>query len=382
MRVLHVNDNAGFFGGVEQIVHDIASGLGQRQWTQGILFTEGGSERKYMGPFSWAGMCPDEVMTRFKPDIALIHKVKSADVVRKISLQIPAVYMVHDHDIVCPRRHKYFPLSGQICDKPAGVNCLSHLCFVEKSAADQIIPVKLFDGIRRQRQDLTATANIKQFVTGSRWMASELAMNGIPPEQINVVPPVPQSIDKVNLIPSTTGSELLYVGQVIRGKGVDLLLKAVSLLKSDWHLTVVGKGRQEFEFQQLAVELGVFDKVRFVGWVDHDRLEDFYAQSQIVIVPSRWPEPFGMVGIEAMARGRPVIGFAAGGIVDWLVDGENGLLAKPGCSRDLANKIDKLLVDTNLAARLGQQAHRHVREHYNHNNFLHAMTKILQGASA
>jgi glycosyltransferase involved in cell wall biosynthesis len=382
MRILHVNDNAGFFGGVEQIVHDIANGLGKRGWHQGVLFIEGGSESNYMGPFSWSGMCPEEALNRFNPDVVLFHKVSSANVVKTLSAQVPGVYMVHDHDIVCPRRHKYFPLNGQICDKPAGVNCVSNLCFVERPANDQLIPVKLFDGIKRQREDLRATSNIRQFITGSRWMASELAMNGIADELIQIVSPVPKSIGKVNLISSTSGSELLYVGQLIRGKGVDLMLKAVATMSDDWHLTIVGTGRQESEFKALASELNIAQKVHFAGWVDHDQLNNYYARSQLVVVPSRWPEPFGMVGIEAMARGRPVVGFASGGITDWLIHGQNGLLAKPGCTDDLAKKINLLMKDTELSQKLGKQARQHVLKNYTHEKFLGEMTDILMEAAA
>ena len=71
---------------------------------------------------------------------------------------------------------------------------------------------------------------------------------------------------------------------------------------------------------QLASKLKISDRVVFTGRVDHEKLESYYAAARLVVVPSRWPEPFGMVGIEAMARGRPVVAFDTGGIGDWLED--------------------------------------------------------------
>jgi len=379
MRVLHIHDHAAYLGGVEQIVHDLAVGLARKGWQQGILFTEGGSEDKFMGPFEWAGMCPIEAMNSYKPDVAVFHKVKNPDVVKRIASRIPGIQMIHDHDLFCPRRHKYFPLSQKICNKPAGINCLSHLCFVERPSRYKKIPVTVFDGIRRQRQGLKAVGDIRRFIVGSQWMLGELVMNGLRKDLVEVVAPIPASVDDVVPSPMAQSREILCVGQIIRGKGIDLLIEAVSLLNQEYKLTIVGKGRQEDEFKSLANSLGVQSHVSFEGWVDHDELERYYQRSQIVVVPSRWPEPFGMVGLEGMIRGRPVVGFSVGGINDWLEDGKTGLLAQPGNAQDLASKLDSLLADYKLSARLGSQAACHVKSQYKHSNFVGAMERILLG---
>ena len=84
-----------------------------------------------------------------------------------------------------------------------------------------------------------------------------------------------------------------------------------------------------------------------------------------------------MVGIEAMARARPVVAFDTGGIPDWLRHGETGLLAEPGDIRSLASRIQVLLDDPELAARMGSAACRDVAGRFTHEGFLDAMERLL-----
>ena len=102
----------------------------------------------------------------------------------------------------------------------------------------------------------------------------------------------------VSPLPDTPN--ILYVGQLIRGKGVDTLLKAQAILNRQLTvpipLHILGAGNDEQRLKSLAVELGLADSVVFKGWVAHENLVGYYDAASLVVVPSRWPEPFGMVG--------------------------------------------------------------------------------------
>jgi type III pantothenate kinase len=115
--------------------------------------------------------------------------------------------------------------------------------------------------------------------------------------------------------------------------------------------------------------------------VDHDRLASFYAGARFAVVPSRWPEPFGMVGPEAMARGRPVIGFAAGGIPDWLDDGVTGLLVPPGDIGGLTRAMDRLLGDPALTAAMGRAAAARVDRELTHRSYIDALKRSLEATT-
>jgi len=170
---------------------------------------------------------------------------------------------------------------------------------------------------------------------------------------------------------------VLFVGQVIRGKGVDLMLKALADLKGEWQATIVGEGSFLESCKQLAVKLGIADRVTFPGWVPHAELDSYYQSASMLVVPSRWPEPFGMVGIEAMARGRPVVAFANGGIPDWLDHGTTGLLVPPADITAMTTAIQKLLDDTSLAAQMGQAGAGHVLNSFSHQVYLDQIKQQL-----
>jgi glycosyltransferase involved in cell wall biosynthesis len=95
----------------------------------------------------------------------------------------------------------------------------------------------------------------------------------------------------------------------------------------------------------MARRLGVHDRVTFTGWLDAEQLARELAEASVVAIPSLWPEPFGMVGIEAFAAGRPVVASATGGVEDWLEDGRSGLCVPAGDVRALAGALSQLLAD-------------------------------------
>ena len=139
----------------------------------------------------------------------------------------------------------------------------------------------------------------------------------------------------------------LFVGKIVEKKGLRFLLEAVKELDNDqmrFQLIVVGGGRSKEKMQAHARSLGIADKVRFLGWVNHAGLAQIYNESDVVVVPSVFDhkgETEGMPTVipEAMACGIPVIASNISGIPDIVKDGYNGWLTIPGDPMDLAQKM-------------------------------------------
>jgi glycosyltransferase involved in cell wall biosynthesis len=156
----------------------------------------------------------------------------------------------------------------------------------------------------------------------------------------------------------------LFVGQIIRGKGVDLLLEALAKLTLPFECHILGDGNHRAKCERLSEQLGLQSKVQFRGYVRREELEKYYLEATVLAVSSVWPEPFGMVGPEAMRYGLPVVAFDAGGIREWLTDGENGYLAPWMDTSRFAACLEQLLRDKELARQMGRRGLERVNRDY------------------
>ncbi len=202
---------------------------------------------------------------------------------------------------------------------------------------------------------------LDRLLVGSRFMRDELLQNGFPKEKVHIVHP---NVDMKYSTPSNVPNEpvILYVGQLIKGKGVDLLLQALARLSADFSALIIGVGNAEQHLKELAHSLNLDGRVHFKGWIANESLPEFYSRARIVTVPCRWPEPFGMIGLEAMSHGRPVVAFDVGGISDWLEHEVTGLLIPEQDTEGLAKALTRLLEDLDACQRMGQMAFSNFKE--------------------
>jgi glycosyltransferase involved in cell wall biosynthesis len=142
---------------------------------------------------------------------------------------------------------------------------------------------------------------------------------------------------------------LLYTGRLDARKGTETLLRAMPLLPPEATMSFLGRGDAEerARLEALASQLGVFDRVRFES-IERSQLAEAYRSHDCLISPSEWPEPFGMVPLEAMACGTPVVATGVGGSAEYLTDEGNCLLFTPGDAADMARVMARLAADAGL----------------------------------
>jgi glycosyltransferase involved in cell wall biosynthesis len=150
------------------------------------------------------------------------------------------------------------------------------------------------------------------------------------------------------------GWRLLYVGRLDRRKGVHTAVEALRHLPAEARLDLVGgwDEAEERRLRALAVRHGVAERVAFHGQRGRDELPGFYAGADVVLFPVVWEEPWGLVPLEAMAQGRPVVATGRGGSAEYLRDGENCLLFAAEDASALAGAVRRLAGDPGLRARL------------------------------
>ena len=182
---------------------------------------------------------------------------------------------------------------------------------------------------------------------------------------------------------------LLFVGRIEPLKGVDILLAAAAQLEgeSDCFVLVVGgdSAAQDGEvshLRDLASELGIAERVNFLGAVDHERLPLFYSAADICVMPS-FSESFGLVAVEAMACGTPVVASRVGGLAATVRDGETGYLIPWRCPEPFAERLELLLRNEGLRRAFGETARKEV-ERFRWGNVAEAMLalyrEVIEGA--
>ncbi|MCK4352487.1 glycosyltransferase family 4 protein [candidate division WOR-3 bacterium] len=162
--------------------------------------------------------------------------------------------------------------------------------------------------------------------------------------------------------------KLLYVGNIQRDKGIHTAIEAISILtkKTPIHsLSIIG-GIVDIEYtEELKVKREVENlPVMFIGQFPRDKVLGIYKKHDILIFPSICEESFSLVILEAMASGLAVISTATGGNKEFLKDGKNCLIFRPGDANDLASKIEILIKNPDLRKRLGNNASKFVRKNF------------------
>jgi glycosyltransferase involved in cell wall biosynthesis len=125
-------------------------------------------------------------------------------------------------------------------------------------------------------------------------------------------------------------------------KGLPYILRAIADLQLSDQLNVAGDESLKQNYMKLAQDLGLSNNIKFHDWLSVNALNELYSECTISVMPSIMPEPFGKVGVESMANGRPVVAFDLGGIPDWLIDGFNGFLVPMMNNPSLSQNIDNL----------------------------------------
>lgn len=236
-------------------------------------------------------------------DEIIVHKCSDVKTLEKFPAE-KSIYYVHDHEPICSRGYAYTPLKHN-CTRASGLfPCIfcAPLCRNWKDAISRVLA---------QSARKRIMARFKEIVVISEFMKSRLVANGIDENKVHVKPP--QISLKASGHPIEGGPvDLLFVGQLVRGKGVDLLLKALAQMKSRRTLDIVGTGNMEVNLKALVHKLGLGNQVRFRGFQPNP--QDWMAAASCVVVPSFWQEPYGLVAAEAVALGKNTVAFAIGGL--------------------------------------------------------------------
>lgn len=238
-----------------------------------------------------------------------------------------------------------------------------------------------------------------QLIAISEYTKAQLLKLGLTPSKVVVLP---MGIDpaKFQMLDATPVIEkynldgkavILTLARLVERKGQDMVLKAMPQVLQHCPNAVymiAGKGSDEARLKTLAATLNVLDHVIFAGYVDDSEINLYYQACNLYIMPSRIidergdAEGFGITFLEANMFGKPVIGGRSGGVVDAIADGVSGLLVDPLSVDEIAQAIIKILLNPELANRLGQQGKARAEQEFNWTKIIKAHQQLIKHLSA
>jgi len=387
MKLLFVHEKSGAFAGAESnilataaelkrrghvvgLLHGTVTGKGQAEWHEVFenrfsLETNGG-----------AAVVP-RVLDMFGPEAIYVHKMADLKVVGALlNSPVPSVRMVHDHDLYCMRSYKYNVFTRRICERALGPFCVFPCGAVVGRNGGNWPPIK-WNSYTNKVEEVKLNKRFQRLLVGSNFMKEELIRNGFESDRIEIHPPVPPPGDPSLRANFSDENIIIYAGQIVRGKGVDVLISALSQIETPFECYIFGDGNHRKFCEKLARSLGLSKHVHFKGHVSQDELKLYYREANMIVVSSVWPEPFGAVGLEGMRYGLPVVAFDAGAIKEWLIDGYNGYVVPWMDRASFAGRIEELLRDKLLARQMGENGRAMVAEYYGFPKYIDGLEKTF-----
>jgi glycosyltransferase involved in cell wall biosynthesis len=316
------------------------------------LFSESGRRHAPPWPDPETTRALRDIIKRERPQIVHAHNwLVHAFLPLKRSSGAKLVLTLHDYSLACAKKNLMY--RDMPCAGPSAAKCLR--CSMNHYGAIKGIPVVTSNRIMR----MIEYGAVDMFLPVSTAVAESngLITHHLPHQIMPNFVPNDIGADRVCTDPCLTQlpdeQYLLYVGDLSRQKGIEVLLRAYAGLDQAPPLVLIGR-----PFVDMALESPP-GAVTLHNW-SHEAVMTAWSRSLFGIIPSIWPEPCPTVAMEAMATGRPLIASRIGGLPDLVADGVTGLLTPPGNAVALREAILRLLTQPDLRQRMGEAALSHV----------------------
>ena len=347
-----------------------------------------------------------DAMREWRPEIVFVNGLSIPNLERRLADRGPAVRFAHAYAGTCISGNKMFARPrARPCDRRFGPRCILHFYPHRCGGLDPLQMGRLYLG---ERERLAAFGSYSAIVTASNHMRTEYLKHGL--ERVSVVGlPIQSAIEPARhvdveaagargfQIPRARDARaeigairLLFAGRMTPLKGGDMMIDALPIVQRALGRKVeavfAGDGPARAVWEARARRVAAHDheiSIEFTGWLERAALDSLMADADLLVVPSLWPEPFGLVGLEAGLNRLPAVAFAVGGIPEWLGDGCNGRLANanPPAAAGLADAIAACVRDPGTLERMREGA-RAVAENHTMRSHLAALLEVFRDAIA
>lgn len=289
--------------------------------------------------------------------------------------RIPTVRTMHGHQGSCPSGTRFLSRTEQPCNRAYTIPGCVWGHYVDRCGSRH--PLRALSHFTRIHHEMGQATLIHTY-TVSQFLRNEMVRSGCSPERLHTILSPAPVVEGPYEPPDSEGvPRFVFLGRIVPQKGLGWLLRALARIEKPVHLDIAGEGQAREAMQELAVRLGVSDRVTFHGWVDDKKGASLISSARAVVFPSLWHEPAGLVSLEAAAYGRPVVASRVGGIPEYARPAY-AFLVEPNDLNGLAEAINRLAADWSLAVRMGQEGRRLAETNFNPMNFIQQLDAFYQ----
>jgi glycosyltransferase involved in cell wall biosynthesis len=391
MQILHINDKLEEAGGTETYIRDLIPVL-QKQNIKSFLISMKLIKnnliiKSNMKNLNWSGNTKDIYQSKFfklidKNTVFHVHNLKEPKIMKLLFQIAPVIRHLHTPSIFCPGNDKFWHISEEPCTVQFGFKCLIN-AYTKKCCNRH--PKRLFKAFRNTSYEIKHAKNkYSSLIVNSSFLYDEAIKAGYDKKKINLISYFTDLTSNLDQNKSHH-PQITFVGRLSNTKGVHYLIDAFSIINKripNAKLNIIGKGHSEKIFFKQVDKYSLNNSLKFLGWANKQMIDTYLKNSTVVAFPSIYPESFGIVGIEAMMRSRPVVGFDVGGVTDWLKNNKNGLLVKAKDTHGFAGAIIKILEDNKLGRRMGECGREMAITKFSEENHLTKLLKSYKDALA
>jgi glycosyltransferase involved in cell wall biosynthesis len=282
------------------------------------------------------------------------------------------VQTIHNYRLFCPAATLY--REGGVCESCLGKTVtwtsIFHSCYRGSKPASAASTAM----IAVHRMARTWKSKVAAFIALTDFARKKYIEAGLPANKIHVKP---NFLDRDPGMVSGQGGFALFAGRLTEDKGILTLIKAWNQAGISMPLEIAGDGPLAGHVKEAAAQNR---NIRWHGWMTRDRLLDKLRTAGILIVPSEWYEPFGLIIVEAFASGVPVLASHIGSLASMVEHQKTGLLFQPGDSADLAAQIDWYLGHPNQIQEMRFRARLEYERKYTSDSNYHSLMAIYDEA--
>lgn len=391
MRVLHINEHLSRKGGVETYLFALLPmleecgvqchylyGLGApRHWPSSHAVPAIQQPRAGAAAFSGVQV----VLHQVQPDLIHVHNVQNTGVLAACLAHGPTVVTTHDYRWVCPANTFFYKRTRETCTRTCGLGCFS-TTLTKHCLTPRLQYAWAF--YRRAQWFMQHAGQLAQVIAPSHGAQDRYLAAGIPADRLTVLPYFCPVTPAEEPRPVPARPTITFLGRIAPNKGQEYFVEALGLLPPTVRGVMVGSLGDDgaAAMRDLAKQHGCADRLELRGWASREEVQQLLDETSVFIFPSLWPETLGIVGLEALARGVPVVASDLGGTSEWCLPGETGYRVPPKDAGAIADAVRTLLDDPQRLQRFGERGIALIRERFLPTQHTEALIHVYERALA